>query len=88
MQITLPLDVESVVRQKVDSGEFANAEDVVRAAFVALQQQKDFGEFSPGELDELLAEGERSIEDEGALDGDDAYRARLQRRANMRGQSK
>ena len=43
--------------------------------------------FAPGELDELLKEGEQSIESAGLLDGDEAFRNRQQRRADGRNQS-
>ena len=85
MQITLPSDMEAAVRTRVDSGAFASPEDVVRAALVALKQQEEFGDFAPGELDELLAEGEASIDKEGTLDGDDAFEARRARRAGRAG---
>jgi Arc/MetJ-type ribon-helix-helix transcriptional regulator len=85
MQITLPSDVEAAVRTRVDSGAFASPEDVVRAALVALQQHEQFGDFAPGELDGLLAEGEASIAKEGTLDGDEAFEARRARRAARSG---
>ena len=85
MQITLPSDVEAAVRTRVDSGAFASPEDVVRAALVALQQHEQFGDFAPGELDGLLAEGEASIAKEGTLDGDKAFEARRARRAARSG---
>jgi hypothetical protein len=50
------------------------------AAVVSLDQQERFGDFAPGELDRLLAEGERSISWEGTLDGEEAFQLRRQRR--------
>ena len=80
MRITLPSDAEKLVRAQVKSGAYANAEDVVRAALEALDQQQKFGDFAPGELDGLLAEGEASIAAEGTLDGESAFVARKRRR--------
>lgn len=87
MQITLPSDVEKAVREKLDSGAFSNPEDVVRAALVALRQQEDYGDFQAGEMDQLLADGESSIEKDGTLDGDAAFNTRRQRRVASRGTS-
>ena len=38
----------------------------------------------PSEMERLLAEGERSLETEGSLDGDEAYRQRCERRGQRR----
>jgi Arc/MetJ-type ribon-helix-helix transcriptional regulator len=73
-----------VTYQRVSSGKYATPEDVVAAAILALDEQEQFGDFEPGELDDLLAEGELSIELEGTLDGEDAFRLRTQRRAQRR----
>ena len=54
------------------------------AAIVTLDQQERFGDFEAGELESLLAEGEQSIEQEGTLDGEEAYRMRHDRRAHTR----
>lgn len=80
MPITLPTDAEKRVRQKVKSGAFASADEVVRAALEALDQQQKFGDFAPSELEALLAEGEESISEDGTLDGDTAFRSRKRRR--------
>jgi len=42
---------------------------------------KDFAE---GELELLIAEGERSIAEEGTVDGDEAFEARQRQRQAMR----
>ena len=86
MQITLPTEVEEFVHERMKSGAYATAEDVLRAAFVALQQQESFGDFAPGELDVLLAEGEASIAAQGTLDVDAAFNARRARRKASRGE--
>ncbi len=58
----------------VNSGQYSSPEDVAAAAIMALDQQEQFGDFEANELNNLLAEGERSIEQEGTLDGDEAFR--------------
>ena len=81
MNLSLDADLQQLIDERVKSGKYATAEDVVAAALRTLEQQERFGDFEPGELDELLAEGERSIEQEGTLDGDEAFRQRRDRSA-------
>lgn len=84
MNLSLKPDVQKLIDERVSSGKYSSPEDVVAAAIVALDQQEQFGDFEAGELDGLLEEGERSIELEGTLDGDEAFRLRCQRRAERR----
>ena len=42
--------------------------------------EKDCDDFAAGELDQLLAEGEQSINQEGTLDGEEAFLERRVRR--------
>ena len=84
MNITLGSDIQKIVDERVKSGAYATAEDVVAAAILTLDQQEWLADFAPGEIDKLLAEGERSIEEEGTIDGEEAFRARRQRRAQPR----
>ena len=85
MTVSLDPDTQKLVDERVKSGKYANAKDVVAAAVRSLEQRERSGEFDPSEFDALLAEGEKSIESGGTLDGDEAYRARRQRRAQGRG---
>ena len=84
MNLSLPPDVQKLINEQVNSGKYAIPEDVVAAALVALDQQEQFGDFETGELDTLLAEGERGTEREGTLDGEEAFRLRRERRAQQR----
>jgi putative addiction module CopG family antidote len=84
LTLALKPDVQKLIDDRVASGKYPSAEDVVAAAIASLQQQEQFGDFAEGELDDLLAEGERSIESEGTLDGDEAFRTRCERRAQNR----
>lgn len=63
MNVTIRPDIQAFVDEKIRSGQYATPEDVIRAGLVALQQHESFGDFVPGELDELIAEGERSLGD-------------------------
>jgi Arc/MetJ-type ribon-helix-helix transcriptional regulator len=88
MNLLLNSNVQKLIDERVKSGKYATPEDVVTAAILTLEQQERIGDFEPGELDELLREGERSIEQEGTLDGDKAFRMRRERRADARNQSR
>lgn len=74
--------LQKLIDERVKSGKYARPEDVVAAALLTLDQQEQFGDFAAAELDDLLAEGERSIEKDGTLDGDEAFRMRQARRGN------
>ena len=84
MNLSLKPDVQQLIKERVNSGKYSTPEDVVSAAILALDLQKQFGDFEAGELDYLLAEGERSIEQDGTLDGDTAFQLRRWRRAQRR----
>jgi Arc/MetJ-type ribon-helix-helix transcriptional regulator len=84
MILSLNPDAQKRIAEWVNSGKYSSPEDVVVAALLALDQQERFGDFDAGELDNLLAEGERSIALEGTLDGGEAFRQRRQRRAEKR----
>jgi len=82
MNLSLNPEVQRLNDERVKSGKYATPEDVIVAALLSLDQQEQFGDFAPGELDELLAEGELSIAENGTLDGDEAYQLRRERRGN------
>ena len=84
MNLTLKPEVQKLITERVSSGRYSTPEDVIAAAVMALDQQEQFGDFKPGELDKLLAQGERSIQQEGTLDGDEAFRRRQERRTRQR----
>ncbi|MGH9550696.1 MAG: ribbon-helix-helix domain-containing protein [Terriglobales bacterium] len=84
MNLSLDPEVQKLIDERVKSGRYGSAEDVIAAALLTLDQQERVGDFGPGELDALLAEGEQSIEKEGTLDGDEAFRKRRARRDSKR----
>ena len=57
MQVTLTQELEALVKEKVRSGRYADASDVMRDALRTLEQQDDFE--SPA-LEAALLEGVRS----------------------------
>lgn len=84
MNLALKPNVQKLIDQRVKSGKYSCPEDVVAAAIMALDQQEQVGDFEAGELDKLLAEGERSIKKEGTLVGEEAFRQRRHKRAQKR----
>lgn len=84
MNLSLDPEVQRLIDERVQSGRYATAEDVVAAALLTLDQQERFGDFASGDLDEFLAEGELSIAESGTLDGEEAHRLRREARANKR----
>lgn len=81
MNLQLPADLEKLIEDRVRAGRYATPVDVVAAALQSLDQQDCAGDFAPGELDALLAEGERSIQEQGTLDGEEAYQQRRRKRS-------
>ncbi len=67
MNMPITPDVQRLIERRMASGNYATPEDVLRAALRSLEQEEELGEFAPGELDALLAEGEQSGP---ALDGE------------------
>ena len=57
MQVTLTQELEALVKEKVRSGRYADASDVMRDALRALEQRDDFE--SPA-LEAAILEGVRS----------------------------
>jgi antitoxin ParD1/3/4 len=60
MQLSLPPEIQKLIEERVRSGRYRSAEDVVTAAVTNLDQQENVGDFAPGELDDLIEEGELS----------------------------
>ena len=60
MEFSLPPPIQKLVEERVKSGKYKTPSDVITAAVSALDEQERAGDFDPGELDELLAAGERS----------------------------
>ena len=60
MNLSLPPQVQKLIEERVQSGRYGTAEDVVSAAVSALDQHERVGDFAPGEMNRLLADGEAS----------------------------
>jgi len=84
MNLSLEPGVQKLIDERVNSGKYSTPEEVVAAAIIALDQLEQFGDFDTSELDSFLAEGEESIETDGTLEGEKAFRQRAQKRADVR----
>jgi putative addiction module CopG family antidote len=83
MTLSLPPHVLAFIDDRVKAGKYPSAEDVIVAAIASLEQQEQFGDFEPGELDRLIEEGENSGP---PLDGEQVLTEL--RELRQRGQSK
>jgi putative addiction module CopG family antidote len=80
MNISLSSKTHRLLESHRKAGGYKAVEEVIQAGLRSLEQQERLGQFKRAELKALLAEGERSIQQEGTLDGDAAFAERRQRR--------
>lgn len=78
MEIPLTPEDQQFIEAQVKVGRFPSAQDVVGAALERLRRDEDdaaatAGEFDPGELDALVAEGEADIERGAVVDADEVF---------------
>jgi len=83
MELSLKPKVFRLIENELRSGKYASADDLVQAGMAALKQQQSWGDFAPGELDQLIRQGERSIKREGTVAGEEVF-ADLRRRSQSR----
>ncbi len=83
MAIQLPEELHREIDQHVQSGGYATREDAIRAGLAALDELNAQAEFDPGEWNALLAEGERSAQQQGLVSARETF-DRLMRRVPCR----
>ena len=66
--------IQKLIDDRVRSGQYASAEDVVSAALISLEQQEKARDFARGELNELIAVGMEQIDRGEMLDVEDVFR--------------
>jgi Arc/MetJ-type ribon-helix-helix transcriptional regulator len=84
MNLALSPHVEKLITDHVKSGRFGSPEEVITAAISSLDQATAFGDFAPGELNDLLAEGDRDIENGDVLSGEEVFASLRRRSADQR----
>ena len=60
MEIELHPKAQEMIEERIKKGMYATPGDVIFAALGALQSAETFGDFEPGELEQLIREGEES----------------------------
>jgi antitoxin ParD1/3/4 len=83
MKLSLPLPIQALIDDRVKSGKYSTPEAVIAAAMLMLEQHEKLQEFAPGEIDALLAEGERDIDRGDVMDADEVF-AELKRLSDQR----
>jgi antitoxin ParD1/3/4 len=80
MQVSIPPQIEKLVEDRVRSGQYARAEDVIAAAILSLEQQERASTLSRAELESLypgltkkLADGLAAADAGKLSDGDDFF---------------
>ena len=79
MTITLSPKARKLVNERLKSGQYESPDEVVLAGLASLRRQEELGDFAPGELERLVAEGELSIEREGTVAANKVFAALRQR---------
>jgi Arc/MetJ-type ribon-helix-helix transcriptional regulator len=76
MQLTVPPDIEALVRKRLATGAFESAEEVIRVALEHLEAEENFTDEERRALDEKV---DRAMEQVGAgrVHGPDEARLRL-----------
>jgi Arc/MetJ-type ribon-helix-helix transcriptional regulator len=83
MTVTLSPEDSRFVEERVRAGDFRSVEEAVGIALGRLRSDWP-GEFEPGELDALIAEGEADIERGDVVDADEVYRQLREKSAAFR----
>jgi putative addiction module CopG family antidote len=83
MNLSLSKRLQKVIEDRVRSGRYASAEDVVAAALLHLEQHEQAPKFAPGELDALVSEGEADIAGGDVLELDEVFK-QLRRMSDAR----
>jgi putative addiction module CopG family antidote len=72
MEISIRPETQRFLEQKMQSGAYRSIDEVIEAGLAALENmQETFGDFAPGELDELLAEADEDFEKGKVYEGEE-----------------
>lgn len=87
MNIQLQSEVTEYIEGQVRAGRNNSADEVVAAAVYRMMRDERLGDFVPGELDKLVAEGEADIQRGDVLDGEEVFRKLREKTAMWRGRA-
>jgi antitoxin ParD1/3/4 len=74
MRLQIKPELERFIKDQIEAGRYASPEEVVEAGLATLEQRTQYADFSSGELDRLLAEGEADIARGAVHDGEEVFR--------------
>ena len=81
INISISAAMRRFIDERVKSGEYASADDVVRAGIARLMSEDDF---EPGEMERLIAKGEADIAQGEVIDGEQVFDELRQMRKGRR----
>lgn len=73
MSVQIKPEFQKFIDDQIRAGRYDSPEAVVEAGLATLEQQARYGDFAPGQLDRLLAEGEADIQNGNLHDGDEVF---------------
>lgn len=82
MTISINADLQRRIEERIRTGGYATAEEVLTAAMSLLDREEQMGDFAPGELQKLIDEAEQGGP---SLNGEDVWRELRDIRAQNRG---
>jgi antitoxin ParD1/3/4 len=85
MQVSLPPTIQKQIDERVKSGRYGSAGDVISEAVATLVQQEAFADFAPGELDALIEEADKDIANGDVVDGETFFAGMRRMSAELRG---
>jgi antitoxin ParD1/3/4 len=83
MNISLNSELERLIEQKVKSGMYNSASEVVRAGLRLLQEQEELRDFRFAELKHEIQRGIEDIEQGKVIDGDKVFKELIKRNQNL-----
>lgn len=84
MTITLPSQIEKIVEEKLKSGRYTSAAEVVAAALEVLDRHERMREQERAELEAKLVEGADQLARGEKIPGEEVYRELKERSAQRR----
>ena len=73
MNLSLPARIQKLIDDRVRSGRYPSAEDVIAAALTHLDQHEQQARFPPAVLNAMVEEGEADIARGDVIDADTAF---------------
>ena len=88
MNVSLTPELEQLIEQKVQSGMYHSASEVIRAGLRLLQEQEELRDIRLQELRNEAQKGLKSLKEGKGIPADEVFRELRERNANVRKLSK